>query len=275
MRVGTARRELAGSSSRRSHAAPRMTPPLRLVGDPGRLSQASTAADQVGRPRRPARPRPNSRASRENRPGPINRRAAAMARYPRADFERGSARLRRHERMALGQMDRPECDRHVAQDQARGERRQQAEHPAEAAAKLRQGGQAPGRRRAPGHPAPSTRSPAGSWANRSASHRICYSLSQFDFKEYRHGPTDCPPPTRSDPRAARTHADLPRLRRAALGRLQDPTLRHHPGRHRPAPAPGPPLPRPALPPPRRPAPPRAGGPLRPARSTSSASTSSP
>ena len=37
----------------------------------------------------PFRSRPNSRASRESRPGPINRRAAAMARYPRADSNEG------------------------------------------------------------------------------------------------------------------------------------------------------------------------------------------
>ena len=36
-------------------------------------------------------------------------------------------------------MDHPECDGHVAKNQERGERRQQAEHPAEAAAELGQG----------------------------------------------------------------------------------------------------------------------------------------
>src|SRR6516225_9545138 len=69
---------------------------------------------------------------------------------------------------------------------------------------------------------------------------ICYSLRRFDFKEHRHGPTEYPPPARSDPRAARAHARLPRLRRSALVGLRDAARRLHPGRHHPAAAPGPP-----------------------------------
>ena len=38
--------------------------------------------------------------------------------------------------MTLGRMDHLECDGHRAEDLARGERRQQAEHPAKAAAEL-------------------------------------------------------------------------------------------------------------------------------------------
>src|SRR5512135_696163 len=91
----------------------------------------------------------------------------------------------------------------------------------------------------------------------------CYSLCRFDFKEYRHGPTECPPSTRPNPRTARPHPDLSRLRRVALGGLQGPAVRHHLGRHPPAPAPGPALSRSAMPPPRRTAPTRAGGALRP------------
>ena len=108
------------------------------------------------------------------------------------------------------------------------------------------------------------------------SYGICYSLSRLDFKEYRHGATECPPPARSDPGAARPHADLPRLRRAALGRLHDPTRPSPPSTassacgSRSAAAATPTAPAIGVPPPAR-----AGGPLRPARSTSSASTSSP
>ena len=96
-------------------------------------------------------------------------------------------------------------------------------------------------------------------------HGICYSSGWLDPQEYCHGPTACPPSTRSDPRTPRTHADLTRVWWAPLGGLQDASHRHHPGRHRPAPTPGPPLSRALMPPPCPPPATRARGRFRPPR----------